>query len=334
MRTPLYHEHLAAGARMTDYHGWELPAQYGGILSEHAAVRQRAGIFDVSHMGEILVSGTGALGFLQILLTHDVRRLETKPWVYSPMCGTDGGTVDDVIVCRYDGGFLLCVNAANTEKDFSWIRQNAPSDVTVENISERFAQIAVQGPDAFTLLEKADLSAVLLQSNTGYTGERGCELYVAPGDAPKLWRELTAAGAVPCGLGARDLLRTEAGLPLYGHELSEDISPLEAGLGRFVCFDKGDFIGRDALLRLRDSPSRRRLIGLTMQGRAIPRPGYAVLGDGIPCGAVTSGGVAPALGCNVAMAFVTSEAERYTIVIRGKEEPAVLAELPFYRRRK
>ena len=332
MRTPLYEEHIAAGAKMADFHGWELPMQYGGILSEHAAARRGAGIFDVSHLGEILLSGPGAPAFLQGLLTNDTRRLETKPTVYSPMCNADGGTVDDVMVCKYLDGFLLCVNAVNAEKDFSWIRQNAPSGVTAENVSGQFAMISLQGPDASALLERADLSAVLLKTGTGYTGERGWELYLAPEDAPKLWRELTAAGAVPCGLGARDVLRTEAALPLYGHELAEDVSPLEAGLDRFVRFDKGDFIGRDALLALRDGSSRRRLIGLLMEGRAIPRQGYTVLGDGVPCGTVTSGGVAPALGRTIAMALVTGGAERYAVAIRNKEEPAALTELPFYRR--
>jgi aminomethyltransferase len=330
MKTPLSHEHAAAGAKMADFFGWELPMQVSGILAEHAAVRERAGVFDVSHMGEIFVSGAGAPGFLQTLLTNDMRRLETKPWVYSPMCNLTGGTVDDVIAYRYQDGFLLCVNAANTDKDFAWISQRAPSGVRVENVSADFAQIAVQGPEAAAVLEKVDLSAVLLRANTGYTGERGYELFLPPGDAPKLWRGLLAAGAKACGLGARDTLRTEAAFPLYGHELSESITPLEAGLGRFVCFDKSGFIGRDALL---EAPSRR-LIGLTMQGRAIPRPGYEVLGDGNLCGVVTSGGVAPSLGRNIALALVSGEWSETAIVIRNREEPADIAELPFYRRSK
>jgi aminomethyltransferase len=329
MKTPLYNEHLAAGAKMVDYSGWEMPLQYSGILAEHTAVRNRAGIFDVSHMGEIFLSGPGAFDFLQRLLTHDMRRLETKPWVYSPMCNENGGTVDDVIAYRYNGGFLLCVNAANTEKDYLWIRQNALSGVIVENASEEFAQIAVQGPDAAAILEQIDLSAVLLKPNTGYTGERGCELFIVPEAAPKLWRDLIAAGAQPCGLGARDLLRTEAALPLYGHELGEDISPLEAGLGRFVCFEKGGFIGREALVGVACGRPRR-LIGLKLQGRAIPRAGCEVRPNGI----VTSGGVSPSLGCHIAMALVSGEAESYTVVIRGKEEPAAIIELPFYRRAK
>ncbi|MCL2003169.1 MAG: glycine cleavage system aminomethyltransferase GcvT [Oscillospiraceae bacterium] len=331
MRTPLYDEHIAAGAKMTAYCGWELPLHYGGILAEHVAVRRRAGVFDVSHMGEIYLSGAGAFDFLQALLTNDMRRLETKPWVYSPMCGESGGTVDDVVAYRHGDGFLLCVNAANTEKDFAWIRQNAPPGVCVENVSDSFAQLALQGPAAADVLKKADLSAVLLQSGTGYTGERGFELFLPPAAAPKLWREMTEAGAQPCGLGARDLLRTEASLPLYGHELDEDISPVEAGLERFVCFEKGNFIGRGALAGVRPP---RRLIGLTAQGRAVPRAGCEVLGDGVPLGKVTSGCFSPGPARGIAMALVTGEAEKYEIVIRDKAEPAVLTGMPFYRRAK
>jgi aminomethyltransferase len=324
MKTPLYNEHIAAGAKMVAYNGWEMPLQYSGILAEHAAVRERAGIFDASHMGEIFISGAGAPDYLQRLLTGDMRRLETRSWVYSPMCGESGGTIDDMIVYRYGEGFLLCVNAANTAKDFAWIRQNAPCSVSVSDVSDDFALIALQGPGFAEVSDQADLSAVLLKANTGYTGERGCELFAAPADAPKLWRELTAAGAVPCGLGARDTLRTEAALPLYGHELSGDISPTEAGLGRFVCFEKGGFIGRDALLK---KPSRC-LIGLKMQSRAVPRAGCEVR----PGGIVTSGGVAPSLGYNIAMALVPGESDSYTVIIRGKEEPAETVDLPFYRR--
>ena len=336
MRTTyLYEEHIALGARMVDFCGWEMPVWYAGSLAEHRAVRESAGIFDVSHMGEIEVSGEGAFAFLQTLLTHDMRRLAGKArWIYSPLCDERGGTVDDVIVYRFRNGFLLCVNASNTEKDCRWIAGRAPSGVSVRDASADFAQIAVQGPDAAALLDRVDLSAVLLRAGSGYTGERGGELYLAPEDAPKLWRALTAAGAVPCGLGARDTLRAEAALPLYGHELSEDISPIEAGMHRFVSFDKGDFIGRDALLRIRDDPGRRHLIGLTARGRAIPRPGCAVYGDGKPCGTVTSGGVAPSLGFPVAMALVAGEAAAYTVVIRGKEEPMERADMPFYQRKR
>lgn len=333
MRTPLYGEHISAGAAMVDFFGWEMPVHYGSILREHAAVRHGAGIFDVSHMGEIFVSGAGALDFLQTLLTHDMQRLEIKPWVYSPMCAEDGGTVDDVIAYRYQDGFLLCVNASNTEKDYAWIRENAPPGVTVQNVSEPFAQIAVQGPESAAVLEKMDLSAVLLNMSTGYTGERGCELFCKAEDAVTLWQGLTDAGAVPCGLGARDLLRTEAALPLYGHELGEGLSPIEAGLERFVCFDKGDFTGREALFVQREDPLRRRMIGLSMLSRAIPRQGCTVLGDGVPCGTVTSGGVAPALGKQIAMALVSGEADSYAIEIRGKNEPAILTAMPFYKRR-
>jgi aminomethyltransferase len=333
VRTPLYDEHIAAGAKMTSFYGWELPLHYCGVLAEHASVRSAAGIFDVSHMGEIYISGRRALETLQKVLTHDMRRLESRPWLYSPVCNENGGVIDDVIVYRYKDGFLLCVNASNTLKDLEWLRRNAPKDVAVEDISHKLAQIAVQGPSSAEILSKTGLSSIDFKADTGYTGERGCELYLAPEDAPGLWRGLIAAGAKPCGLGARDLLRTEAALPLYSHELSEDISPLEAGLARFVCFDKGDFIGRRALLEMRESKDHRRLIGLTVQSRAIPRAGCEVLCGGRACGIVTSGGVSPALGCGIAMALVSGADGEYTVVIRGKEEPAKITKLPFYRRR-
>jgi aminomethyltransferase len=332
MQTSLYNEHIAAGAKIIDYHGWKLPLQYGGILAEHSAVRNGAGIFDVSHMGEIYVEGSGALGFLQRLLTADMSRLETRPWVYSPMCCEDGGTIDDMIVYRYRQGYLLCVNAANTAKDLEHILKNVPADTEIRDISDELALIAVQGPEAASVIEKTDISAVLLKANTGYTGERGYELFLHPDGAPALWRALISAGAVPCGLGARDLLRTEAALPLYGHELGRQTDPLEAGLERFVCFQKGDFIGRDALLERRGRAGRRRLIGLTVQSRAVPRAGCAVFGDGLPCGTVTSGGVAPSVGHGIAMALVTGGAEAYTVEIRDKKEPASITDLPFYRR--
>ncbi len=334
MRTPLYEQHVALGAKMTDFNGWEMPLQYEGIIAEHLAVRERCGIFDVSHMGEIAVSGGGAFDFLQYLLTHDMRKLEKARWVYSPMCNPDGGTVDDVIVYRHGDGFLICVNAGNTDKDFAWMKLNAPGGVNVVNLSEHFAQIAVQGPKAAEILDQVDLSEAMLTAKTGYTGEKGCEIYLAPEDAPKLWNDLIRAGAVPCGLGARDTLRTEAALPLYGHELSKDISPLEAGLSRFICFEKGPFAGRDELFLQSHDPNRRRLIGLKIRGRSIPRPGYAVLCAGTPCGAVTSGGPSPTLGTGIAMALVTKETDTYEVIIRGKNEQAERVELPFYKKGK
>lgn len=332
-KTPLYEKHVALGAKMTDFNGWAMPLQYGGILAEHLAVRENCGVFDVSHMGEIAVSGDGAEQFLQTLLTHDIRRLAKARWIYSPMCNPDGGTVDDVIVYRQGDGYLVCVNAGNTDKDFAWMRLNAPSGVIVTDLSAHFSQIAVQGPKTEEILAKTDTSEAMLIAKTGYTGERGVEIYLSPEDAPSLWDQLIEAGATPCGLGARDTLRTEAGLPLYGHELSKDISPLEAGLTRFISFDKGPFIGRDELFLQSHDENRRRLVGLTMGGRSIPRPGYAVLCGGAPCGSVTSGGPSPTLGAGIAMALVTKDADEYEVLIRGKAEPASRTELPFYRRR-
>ena len=332
MRTPLYEAHLALGARMVDFAGWEMSIQYAGILEEHRATRTGAGLFDVSHMGELTVEGGGAYDFLQHLLTHDMKRLKEGKWAYSPMCYPDGGTVDDVIVYPRETGFLVCVNASNTDKDFAWISEQAPAGVSVSNVSARYAQIALQGPGAAEIAAAVDLSGVILKTPTGYTGERGCELYLAPENAAPLWNRLVAAGAVPCGLGARDTLRTEAALPLYGHEISEKISPYEAGLHRFICFDKPDFIGREALLAQKNNPNTRRLIGLVMQGRAIPRPGYEVVGDGSVCGVVTSGGLAPTVGGQIAMALVTGEAQDWAVRVRGRDEAAALTDLPFYKR--
>lgn len=335
MRTVLYDEHIALGAQMTDFAGWEMPVKYSGILEEHRAVRQGAGLFDVSHMGELYLMGKEAYSYLNKLLTHNMSRLLDGKWAYSPMCYPSGGTVDDVIVYPWREGYLVCVNASNTDKDFEWIKSNAPEGVAVENISASFAQLALQGPDFKAVLEKVDLSAVHLKTPTGYTGERGCELYLAPENAPSLWCALIAAGAVPCGLGARDVLRTEAALPLYGHELSPEISPYEAGLDRFIDFSKQDFIGREALLRQREDNKTRRLTGIVMQGRAIARSGYEVFSpDGEPIGIITSGGVSPSLGRNIALCLLRGDfgGESVLVRIRGKNEPAEITPLPFYKK--
>ncbi len=334
MRTPLYEAHIALGARMVDFAGWEMPVQYTSIQEEHRATRTQAGLFDVSHMGQLLVEGDGAYEFLQKTLTHDMSRLLEGKWAYSPVCLPTGGTVDDVIVYPKENRYLLCVNASNTDKDFSWFSECAPRGVRVENHSDRYAQIALQGPGARALLEAVDASLILLKPATGYTGERGYELYVTPEHARAVWDKLIEQGAVPCGLGARDTLRMEAALPLYGHELSETISPWEAGLSRFIAFDKGEFTGRQALLEQSQSGQTRRLIGLRTDGRFIPRAGYEVLRGGETVGVVTSGGPALTVGGQVAMALVTPGEGDYAVMIRGKAEPMALTELPFYRRAK
>ena len=354
LKTPLHASHLALGARMTAFAGWELPLEYTGISDEHLAVRQSAGLFDVSHLGEIEISGPDSALFLDYLLTRDMSRLCSGRALYSPMCTDDGGTVDDLIVCATGPDrFLLAVNAANAAADINHIRLIADnwaafgrSPIMIRDRSADFAQLALQGPKAAAVLadllpEAADLEPFhfyriylegeWLISRTGYTGEDGFELYLPPAQAPYVWQRLLSAGAVPAGLGARDSLRLEAALPLCGHELSAEISPIEAGLSRFVHLDKSPpgFIGQDRL----SLPPARRLIGLRATGRLIPRAGYPVSKDGIPVGRVTSGGYSPSLRQGIALALVGMDqdqtASAFTIRIRGQEERFEPAALPF-----
>jgi aminomethyltransferase len=351
-RTPLYEEHLRLGGKMVDFAGWELPVSYpGGILSEHKSTRGGAGMFDVSHMGEMIVSGVGAYEFLQDLLTNDISRTRKGRAVYSPMCYENGGTVDDLIVYPQGDLFFVVVNAANTKKDYEWILSRVPSGVKVENLSDQFAQIALQGPDAARILRAAgapEEAAALpffgcgsfningsgaFVSATGYTGERGFEIYLPCAEAPALWKALIESGAVPAGLGARDTLRFEACLPLYGHELSPAISPLEAGLDRFVKLDKPSFTGRDALAAQAENGLARRLTGLEIKSKAIARAGAVILSDGKECGYVTSGSFCPTLGRNMALALISTGAQgSFEAVVHGKTEPAIPAAIPFYSR--
>jgi aminomethyltransferase len=355
--TPLFDQHTALGGRIIDFGGWALPVQYSGIIEEHEAVRGAAGLFDVSHMGEVTVKGSGALEFIQHLVTNDIGKAVDGQAVYSPMCYPDGGVVDDLIVCRLGAeDFLLVVNAANTDKDFAWIREHLSEGVEAENVSDRWAQLALQGPKAQAILQRltdyplesirffrfvpnvrvAGVNALV--SRSGYTGEDGFELYTAAQDAPVLWRALLDAGRgdglLPCGLGARDTLRFEAALPLYGQEISAEISPLEAGLTRFVKLDKADFIGLDALKTQAEAGLARRLVGFEMVGRGIPRSHYAVAKDGRPVGFVTTGSFSPTLKKNLGLALVEADcaAEDGTleIIIRDKPVEARIVPLPFY----
>ena len=358
LKTPLYDTHMALGAKMTGFAGWNLPLQYAGIREEHRAVRQGAGLFDVSHMGEIDVSGANAAGFLNYLLTRDMLNRAPGRALYSPMCNQAGGTVDDLIVYPLAAErFLLVVNASNVAADLTHIQSVAASwaaagnpPVSIENQSSGFAQLALQGPASAALLTRLMPAASALRpfqffiptdatgwlvSRTGYTGEDGFEIYLPPSDALAFWDELVLAGAVPAGLGARDTLRLEAALPLHGHEIAPDISPLEAGLDRFVFLEKPEpgFIGQ-ALLR---NP-RRRLIGLKAQGRSIPRSGYSVLHEGRVIGHISSGGYSPTLELGIALALVDADAffedHIATVLIRDKEEPFEVCSLPFVKRSK
>ena len=358
-QTPLYQKHQEAGGKLIDFFGWSLPVQYLGILEEHRAVRERAGLFDVSHMGELLVEGPDALDNLQRLVTNDLTRAKDGQAIYSPMCTETGGVIDDLLLYRFSQQrWLLVVNASNTGIDEAWIRDHLSGQVSLLNQSDEIAQLAVQGPPAEQILQQLtdtpldsvrffrfvnDLKLAgrpVLLSRTGYTGEDGFECYMDAGHAAFLWDQIMDAGQssglTPAGLGARDTLRFEAALPLYGQELTRDISPLEAGLERFVKLQKGPFVGREALQAQQESGVPRRRIGLEMIDRGIPRAHYPVEKDGEEIGQVTSGTFAPTLGKNCAMALLNSSAciagDEVSVLIRGRSTAARLVELPFYKR--
>jgi len=359
-RTPLYEAHVEAGGRIVDFGGWALPVQYTSILEEHRAVRERAGLFDVSHMGEIHLTGPDAMAFIQHLVTNDCSQMQVRQIVYSPMCYADGGVVDDILIYRVcENDYWLVVNASNTDKDYDWISRNASGyDVTVTNISAQVAQIAIQGPAAQTISQRntaCDLDSIkffwclpeamiagreCLVSRTGYTGEDGFEIYCKPEDARHIWDTLLesgkADGLIPAGLGARDSLRFEAALPLYGHEISQDISPLEGNLGFFVKLGKSEFIGREALAAQKEQGLTSRVAGLELAGRGVPREGYPVMAEGREIGRITSGMFSPTFNKGLAMALISTEHARpgtaLTIDIRGKAVPATVVKTPFYKK--
>ena len=361
-RTPFYDLYSDfAESRCIDFGGWELPVQFTGIVKEHEAVRQQAGLFDVSHMGEFMVIGSGAEAFLQKMTTNDVSRLADGAAQYTLLCYPNGGVVDDLLVYRLsEGRYMLVVNASNIDKDFQWLQEHLTSEfgeVALTNVSDETLLLALQGPLAETILtevtdapiselkpfhfiERITICGVeVLVSRTGYTGEDGFEIYAPVDAAEALWRGLLAAGSphglTPAGLGARDTLRFEAKLPLYGQELSADITPLEAGLQFFVKLDKTDFIGRDALLQQKEAGLPRRLVGLEMIDRGIPRSHYPVYADGVKIGEVTTGTQSPTLKRNLGLALIgTAYSEIGTEVyveIRGKQLKAVVIKAPFYK---
>ncbi|MBO2534049.1 aminomethyltransferase [Planifilum fulgidum] len=358
-RTPLY-EVYKDQAKMVNFSGWELPVQFSGIIAEHEAVRTRAGLFDVSHMGEVEISGPDALDLIQRLTTNDASKLVPGKAQYSIMCYPNGGTVDDLLIYRGTDSFLLVLNAANVEKDVEWIEKHASGEVRVRNLSNQMAQLALQGPLAERVLGKltdADLSSigffrfrddvklagtVAMVSRTGYTGEDGFEIYLNPEDAPKVWREILEAGkeegVLPCGLGARDTLRFEACLPLYGRELSPNITPIEAGLGFAVKPEKGDFIGRDVLAEQKAEGPPRKLVGLEMIDRGIPRTHYPVYAGEEKIGEVTTGTQSPTLKKSVGLALIRAEyaepGNEVEVEIRGRRLRAAVVKTPFYRRPK
>ena len=355
LKTCLYESHVALGAKMSPFAGFIMPIQYAGIVPEHLAVRQHVGMFDVSHMGEIFVEGPDAEAFVNHIFTNEIRGFEPGKVLYGMMCYPDGGTVDDLLVYRefQPGHFLLVVNAANIDKDFAWIQEQVKGfDCTVRNESPVWGQIAVQGPEAEKTVmevlgykEAAELGFYtfcdvlyngkrLILSRTGYTGEDGFELYTTVENTVEIWDRLLKAGVQPCGLGCRDTLRFEAGLPLYGDELSPEISPVMAGLGMFCKYDK-DFIGKEALLDQKAGNLARKLVGIEIEDKAIPRAGYPVeLEDGTEVGVVTTGYHSISLGRSICFALVAKEYSALDtplfIRIRKKVFPGKVIKKRFY----
>ena len=355
-RTALYDWHVGHGARMVDFAGWDMPVQYTSIIDEHTAVRTGVGLFDISHMGRLSFGGPDALALLQQVYTNNAATMKDGQARYGLVCNEQGGVRDDVLVYRWPYGWAMVVNASNRAKIVDWIAQHKGGrSVDVIDQTTTTCMFAVQGPRALEIcrgLTEADAGQLsyyfatptryhdkgCVVSRTGYTGEDGIEIMAPAGQAVELWEELVRRGAKPCGLGARDTLRLEAAMPLYGHELSEEIDPFQAGLGWAVKMDKGDFIGRDALLRRRDDASLPRRVGLELEGRRAAREGSAVLSDGRTIGRVTSGTVTPTLNKAIAMAYVepaqTAVGTSFVVDVRGKTEPARVVALPFYRRPK
>ncbi len=360
-RTPLYDEHRALGARLVEFSGFEMPVQYNSILEEHRAVRTRAGLFDVSHMGEFRVEGPDALAYLQYLVPNDVSKLAIHQALYTQLCLPDAGTIDDLLVYRLgENQYMMVVNAGNIDKDFAWAEQQSRNfDVRLANQSDATGLLALQGPEAQTILQpltEVDLSSIryyhfepgkvdgidCIISRTGYTGEDGFELYCSSADVVKLWRAVLAAGKerglLPAGLGARDTLRLEAGYCLYGHELDEATNPLEASLGWTIKLNKGEFIGHDALAKIKEQGTKRKLVGIEMTERGVSRGGYGIFIDGQQIGALTSGAPSPTLNKNIGMGYVEAAyavpGTPISIDIRGKQTAAQIVALPFYKRQK
>ncbi len=355
-RTPLYDVHVGLGAKMVPFAGFEMPVQYPtGITAEHKAVREKAGLFDVSHMGEFIVRGPRAVEFVNHVTTNDVAALKPGQAQYSTILREDGTIVDDCLVYRAEDRVLMVVNGSNIDKDFAHIsRYVGDFEATLDDISDRVALLALQGPQAAKILQQhtdTDLSAIkyyefttgtvagvekVYISRTGYTGEDGFELYFPSDEAPKIWNALTASGEVtPAGLGARDSLRLEMGMALYGNDLDDTTTPLEASLGWLVKMKKGDFVGRDALVKQKESGVTRKLVGFTTTERSFPRHGYPVFVNGAASGEIRSGTMSPTLGIPIGTAYVppasAAEGSSFEIEIRGRRIPAIVVKMPFYK---
>lgn len=348
-RTCLYDKHVALGALISPFGGFDMPIQYSNITDEHQAVRQHCGVFDVSHMGEVLVSGTDAERYVNHIFTNNVEGLAVGKILYGMMCYEDGGVVDDLLVYKMaDDRFFLVINAANIDKDWAWIQQQAEGfNVAIDNQSDHYGQLAVQGPEAERIMEEilnlpcSELTFYtfktmgdVIVSRTGYTGEDGFEIYATPDYINQCWDKLMAAGVTPCGLGCRDTLRFEVGLPLYGDELSAEITPIMAGLGMFVKLDKEEFVGRDALAKQKAEGVAQKLVGIELQDKAIPRHGYTVMKGGQPIGTVTTGYHTISTDKSVCMALIDSQyaplGTELEVQIRKKVFPGTVVKKRFY----
>ena len=348
-KTCLYDKHVALGALISPFGGFDMPIQYTNIIDEHQAVRQHCGVFDVSHMGEVLVSGKDAERYVNHIFTNDVRNMPNGKILYGMMCYEDGGVVDDLLVYKMaDDKFFLVINAANIDKDWAWIQQQSKGfDITLDHQSDQYGELAIQGPDAEQVMEQVlgipckelvfytfkTIDGIMV-SRTGYTGEDGFEIYAAPDAIRTYWDQLMAANIKPCGLGCRDTLRFEVGLPLYGDELSESITPIMAGLGIFVKLDKEEFIGKDALARQKAEGAPKKLVGIELHDKAIPRHGYAVIKDGNIIGEVTTGYHSISTDKSVCMALIDSAYAALDtdveIQIRKKTFPGTVCKKRFY----
>ncbi|MDD5382491.1 MAG: glycine cleavage system aminomethyltransferase GcvT [Candidatus Margulisbacteria bacterium] len=347
-RTPLYQAHLNLGAKMVPFAGWEMPVSYpAGIIAEHNAVRNSVGIFDIGHMGLIKIEGEEALALIQKAATNDASVLSVNQCQYSILCNEKGGTIDDILVYRLPMSYLIVCNASNTEKVLAWFKKQAGAfSPATASLYDNYCMLSVQGPKALNLVSSV-LSAPLsdlkhnhtlwwrdiILSRTGYTGEDGIEMIVAKKEAAGIWDAVIKQGVQPCGLGARDTLRLEAGLPLYGHEYDEATTPLEAGYAWAVKFDKGDFIGREALFKEKAEGLRKKLVGLIPEGRAIPRETNKVVDrKGLSAGVITSGTFSPTLKRPIALAYLEGTGEGVNIEIRGNLVPAKIVAKTFYKR--
>ncbi|MFP4020341.1 MAG: glycine cleavage system aminomethyltransferase GcvT [Halanaerobium sp.] len=354
-KTPFNQKHKDMGAKMTDFGGWEMPVEYTGIIEEHQAVRNKCGLFDTSHMGEILVSGHNAAKSLNKIITNDLKKLEAGKILYTPICKEDGGIIDDLLVyCLKEDEYLLVVNASNIEKDFNWIEDHLLEKTEVENLSKNYAMLALQGPESkkvLTQLTDIDLNSLeyykfrqakvagieMIISRTGYTGELGYELYFEPEAAEKFWEELMEAGSdfglQACGLGARDTLRLEKTFALYGSDIDETTNPYQAGMGWTVAINKGDFIGRKKLIKIKENCCQRKLTPFKISGRGMARHGYQVYVDQEEIGEVTSGSYSPTLEQSIGLAYLKTEYTKpgteIEIKVRNRKIKAEVVKGPF-----